>query len=225
MLVSWSIFDEESMREYSAYGGAFAGFAVGLVVFFICRKKTVLFETEKVLCEKLRDAISITSFLSTVPTAMALIIMILYPGSDFEIMILLSAIMIVASMIIQAVFWHYAENIGILSTVNVIMLVVLLILMNVAALISLDNGHPVMLLLAIIMAVLPVLLMFDWLWSVDVALVGALICAIVSTIITFMQDFMQFGQMVVFWIPVLFIFLMSNRMKATFLMNDGKKLF
>ena len=128
-------------------------------------------------------------------------------------------------MIIQAVFWHYAENIGILSTVNVIMLVVLLILMNVAALISLDNGHPVMLLLAIIMAVLPVLLMFDWLWSVDVALVGALICAIVSTIITFMQDFMQFGQMVVFWIPVLFIFLMSNRMKATFLMNDGKKLF
>ena len=225
MLIGWSVWSDDSLREYAAYGGFGIGALVGILTLFMYRKRMMIFRTERVLCEKLEDCASVLSFYAAIPALLAIIIVLFYPDADQEIMIILSAVMIVASMVIQAVFWHYAEDIGIMSTVSNIMLIALLILTNVAALISLDNGHPAMLAIGALAAVLPVILMMDWAWSVSAVMVGLLICSVVSTIISAMQDFMQFGNYLTFWISLLFLFLISNRMRASFLMNNGKKLF
>jgi len=225
MIIGWSVWSDDSLREYAAYGGFGIGAAAGILVLFLYRRRTTILMTERVLCETLRDVASVLSFLSVVPALMSLIIALAFPESDPEILIILSAAMIVISMIVQAVFWHHVDDIGSMSTVSNIMLVILLILTNVAAIISLDNGHPVMLVVASLAAVLPIILMMDWSWSVDLTMIGLLICSVVATIMSAINDFMQFGNYLTLWIPLLFLFLIRNRMRVSFLMNDGKKLF
>jgi len=225
MIIGWSVWSDDSLREYAAYGGFGIGAAAGILVLFLFRRRTTILMTERVLCETLRDVASVLSFLSVVPALMSLIIALAFPESDPEILIILSAAMIVISMIVQAVFWHHVDDIGSMSTVSNIMLVILLILTNVAAIISLDNGHPVMLVVASLAAVLPIILMMDWSWSVDLTMIGLLICSVVATIMSAINDFMQFGNYLTLWIPLLFLFLIRNRMRVSFLMNDGKKLF
>ena len=226
LLITMFVFDDGQIREYCPYISVIAGMAAGLVFLYAQRKRNIFFMGERVLCERLRDISSILSFFITVPVVASLLLDIFYNGFVADDIILIAAIFVVVSMLIQAVFWKMAEDIGYLTFMNIIMLVLALIIMNISSLLCMDHGGYVLLLIGVLMAIAPVLLMHDWQWTVDITLIILLVSAVIGTIAVVLADFSSnIGHILSFWIPLLFIFLIGFRLKGAFLMSDGKKLF
>ncbi len=211
-------------KEYSIYCSVPIGFSVSLVSLIIMRKRSYRLGGKN-LCEKLRDASAMLSFLAVIPAIIAIIRIIMYPETDAEDIIIIGALMIVISMLVQALFWKYAQDIGYLTLFHIILLVISLILMNVAVIICYDSGNELMIVVGSIIATLPILMMFDWQWSLDIVRILLLTTAVIGTAVTVMDDVMQIGQILCFWLPLLFLFFIGFRLKGAFLMYEGKKLF
>ena len=149
----------------------------------------------------------------------------LHPDSDVSDMPLISAIMVLASMLIQAYYWRVAQNIGSMSGLNVITMVIALILLNVSAILGIDHDSIILTAVSMFTPIAAVLLMYDWAWSADLGFLISLVCTVVATVAIVMDDWMQFGLMLSFWIPAVFLFFDRHSMKNTFLMCDGEKLY
>ena len=225
LLISLFIFDDVQTKEYCGYLSILIGTVVGLILLYLLRRRDIFMMGDKVLCEKLRDISSVLSFLTPAPVVMSLILRIGFQDVPSEDMIVIAAILVIVSMLVQAVFWKYAQDIGSLTFLNIAMLVLSLIIMNISALLCYDNGSEGLMVIGTVIAIMPILMMYDWMWTVSLVFKVMLVCAVCGTILVVLQDLMFFGIMLSFWIPVVFIFLIGFKLKGAFLMNDGKKLF
>lgn len=211
--------------ELISTGGVFAGIIVGVMLMMVLRKRSLAGVRGTSVCYKLRDVCSILSYCAVIPTVIALVSATVHPSGWYDDMPLISAVMIFISMLLQAVFWHKAENIGSMSLFNVLSFVALLILMNFSSLLAINYEGWAMLVISLFPASFAVMLMLDWAWSVDVALIGSSICAVASTVIVVLDDPMQFGLLLSFWLPPILLLVDRYSLKGSFLMSEEEKLF
>ncbi len=222
--LSWMVQGDDGAREISALLSMAVGSAIGILIYLLIRRREP-YVSPNVTCVKLRDVSTILSFLSVVPTSSAILIALLcpdFPSNEFPI---ISFIMIVVSMIVQAVFWRKVDAIGNMSSFDVISLFVLLICMNCSALVSIDAGGVMMLIASIIFSLCPIILMYDWQWSVDYSQIMVLIAAVLFTASSVMDGSFIWGWALLCWAPVLLLFLVRGALYVSFLMNQGQKIF
>ncbi len=224
-VVAWTILSDDRTREVVSVVGMAAGMAIGIAVKYLIGRRSMLFMPEPSLCSKLRDLAALMSFMASVPTAVSIVITLVYPDSDVSDMALISAIMIIVSMLVQAYYWKEVENIGSMFFLNIAALVVSLILLNVSSLLAINHGGISLLAVSIFPAIAAAILMFDWAWSADIGFLISLVCSIAATIMIVMEDWTHIGEMLSFWIPTVILFFDRLSMKGTFLMYEGKKLF
>jgi hypothetical protein len=215
---------DSNTLEIVSFVAMAAGAVAGIVLTIFMKRRSFIAEPSN-RCTKLRDVSSILSFVSLAPMSLAMVFTVMDKGIDPGEFAVIAALIVFVSMLVQAVFWKYAQDVGSFSTGKIIMLVASLILMNVSSISALNDGGLAMYAVAMVMAVMPVILMFDWAWSADIAFFGSLICAVIATIIIVIEDPMQFGRMLLYWIPTAFVFLLRNTLKQSFLIYEGKRLF
>jgi hypothetical protein len=174
--------------------------------------------------DKLRRVSTAMSFLAVVPVSIALVSDLGF-DVDVEDFTLLSGIVVFISMFIQAVFWRRVTDVGYMTFVSNLMLDLALILLNVGAILAINYGGPLMLLVSIIAMVAPIILMYEWEKTVDIATIGSIAAAVLATVAMFMGDSVSIGQLLVHWIPALIILMLRNRLKASYLVSDGERLF
>ena len=218
------VLDDNYMREYAAMGAMLAGSVAGILAMLILRRRDVFYAPSENICIRLRDVSSIITFLSAVPTLVAIVSIIAFPEVDAYEYPLISAIMIFVSMLIQAFFWRKAVDVGYMSVVSNYIFCFGLILMNVSSLLAINHGGTVMLAVSILMSFAPALLMHDWELTADVSSIMVAAGAAVSTAVAVLEGDIQIGVILAFWIPVLIMLSMRNRLKGTFLVFDGERL-
>ena len=224
-VAAWSVLDDDYTAEIVAVVGMAVGMAVGILAMLLVRRRDIFRTRGSSICYKLREVCSVLSFLAVVPTAVFFVITLLHPDSDVSDMPLISAIMVLASMLTQAYYWRVAQNIGSMSGLNVITMVIALILLNVSAILGIDHDSIILAAVSMFTPIAAVLLMYDWAWSADLGFLISLVCTVVATVAIVMDDWMQFGLLLSFWIPTVFLFFDRHSMKNTFLMCDGEKLY
>ena len=168
LLITVSLLD---YREYGPYVSVAIGMVAGLAILLV-RRRRLFIAFEKNLCEKLRDVSSILSFMAMPPATAVVVMKLAYSDLNADDLVVISAILVIISMIVQAVFWKYAQDVGYLTFADIIMLVISLILMNVASILSFDRASGIMIVVGIVTAILPVLMMYDWQWTVKIVLIG-----------------------------------------------------
>ena len=223
-IVAFVLMTVSDTNDYSLYWSVLVGFVVALAVYFVVRRMTYGFLNRN-RCEKLRDVSAILTFLAVIPTVIALIRFYIYPEVDAEDIIVLSALLVFASMLVQAFFWKDAQNVGRMAFFHVAFLVISLILMNVASLLCFDSGNGIMLALGMVMAILPIVLMYDWRFTVSPVFIALLICSVIGTIVIALDDIWQLGRLLSFWVPTLFVFLIGTALKNSTLVYNGSRLF
>ncbi|MBE6518986.1 MAG: hypothetical protein E7Z70_05545 [Thermoplasmata archaeon] len=224
-LVSWSMLTDETSREMICIASIVIGVIAGLSFVFINRRRDIFWSSERSTCERLREASSITSLLAVVPLMESIVLIIIHPEFGANDFMLLSGIMVFVSMLIQAFFWKKVDAIGALGSFSILMLIVSLIFLNLSSILAINHGGAAMLVASALFAVAPILLMFDWAWSANASTIMALIAALATTVITVTDDITQFGLLLAFWIPAVFLVLIRIPMRASSLVHDGQRLF
>lgn len=219
------VLDNDAAREYASLGSMVLGAAVGLVALYLYRKRDVFYRPDTNLCIKLREVSTILSFLSVVPTSVAIVMVFAFPSVDPYEFPLISAIMIAVSMIIQAVFWRKAVDVGYMSTMGNYLFCLALILLNISAILEINHGTVIMLALSIVSALAAAFLMHDWGYTADIAAIASLVCAVCAVAVMVIQDQFSIGEMLVFCIPALILIVLRRKLKGTFLVYDGERLF
>lgn len=219
------VLDGNAARQYVSLGAMVAGAAVGLLALYLYRKRDIFYRPDTNLCIRLREVSTILSFLSAVPTAVAIVMVFAFPSVDPYEFPLISAIMIVVSMLIQAVFWRKAVDVGYMSTMGNYLFCLALILLNISAILEINHGAVVMLVLSIVSALAAAFLMHDWGYTADIATIASLVCAVCAVVFAIIQDQFSIGEMLVFCIPALILIVLRRRLKGTFLVYDGERLF
>ena len=223
--VAWMLWADDFTREISAVAAIVIGSVAGLIMLLLLRRRDPFHVPAGGVCGKTRSIAAIISLLALVPAAVSLLAAVCFPDfgqNDFSV---ISAIMVFVSMLVQAVFWRKAQAIGYLTTINVYMLILLLILMNVGSILAIDSGGVLMTAVAMIAMVIPILLLFDWSWSVDAALIGSAVCLVCAIAGYILQGEVSPGPVIVFLVPPLFLLVMRGRMKGTRILADGEILF
>lgn len=222
-MLTWGMWDDDGAKELMCLGAIAAGMICGLLVLLMIRRRDAL-KMDQNRCQKIRDSAAIISFFSIVPTMLSAVIAMAFPDYTDNEFVLVSALMVVISMIIQAFFWKLATDVGYMSFITNIFLVISLILLNVSSILYMDHGGAIMLVLSMLPALAAIILMFDWEWSADIGFVLIAVSAVAAMIVTFMDDAFQIGMFIVILLPLVFIILNRTRLKATFLIYDGQKL-
>jgi len=222
--ISFVLTDGRS-REYAVLGSIAAGAAIGLIALFLIRKKDIFYRPADNICLRLQEISTILTFLAAAPTVAAVVTMLAFPNAFSQEIPLISGIMIFASMLVQAFFWRKVATVGYLSGFGNIIISVALILMNLSALLAINFGGPVMLLISVLASLLPIILMFNWSETADMAMIMTLISAAAATVMTVLSGGLYIGEILVFWIPAIIMFLYRNSLKGTSLAYDGQRLF
>ena len=223
-VICWIVIDEERTKEIGALVSLAIGCAIGLSSIFILRKRDPFSAPLGTTTDKFRRVSTAMSFLAIVPVSIALVSDLGF-DVDVEDFTLLSGIVVFISMFIQAVFWRRVTDVGYMTFVSNLMLDLALILLNVGAILAINYGGPLMLLVSIIAMVVPIILMYEWEKTVDIATIGSIAAAVLATVAMFMGDSVSIGQLLVHWIPALIILMLRNRLKASYLVSDGERLF
>ena len=223
--VSYMIIGPEDAREYAAMGSMVAGAAAGLTIVFLLRKRDIFYRRDDSPIFRLQEVSATLSFLSVTPTAVAILATTVFSDPVSAEFPLISAIMVFISMLIQAVFWRKVSTAGYLSPFGNYMLSIALILMNISALLAINCGGAVMFAVSILATVSPILLMFDWDFTVDKVVAMTIVSAVVSITVTVISGGMFIGEILVFLIPMIIMVLYRNSLKGTSLVYDGQRMF
>ena len=223
-LICWIVIDDGHTREVLSLAALAGGYALGIAAVIILRKRDIFYRPADNACEKLRQISTSLSFLAVVPALMALIS---HAGFDVDIddFPILSMIMVFVSMLVQAVFWRKAVDIGYLSFISNALFALSLILLNIGAIIFMNNGGSVMLAASVFAMLAPVIIMYNWERTADIVLTMSILAAVLCTASMVLDDSIRIGELVVSWIPVLIILALRNRLKASYLVCDGQRLF
>ncbi len=222
--VTWSLWDDDRTAEYVCLGSIALGMCSGLVLFIVLSRRSSFGRICSGRSDRMRIISSIISFLVATSTALATAVSAMHADYDVSDFAIISAAMIIVSMIIQAFFWKSVSLAGYMSTSSAFFLFLALILMNCSAILALDNGGIAMMAVSIIPSIAAVLMMYDWEWSTDITFILTVVSAIVTILIVVVDDYMQFGTILVFVVPAILIFIGRNKLKASFLVSDGERL-
>jgi hypothetical protein len=223
-LVTWGVWEGDDTKEIATIGFIIAGFVIGLVIVFLIRVRNPYGAVERNACESLRAYTVTLSFLAITPTTVSIAISLIHSDFGGNEFMLISAIMIFVSMILQAVYWKKVQCVGRLSGAGLIMLYISLLLLNVSSILAIDNGSVIMLLVSIVASVSAVILMFDWRWSSGVALPGSLASFVVFIIMGLVEGPLDIGPLLIHLLPLLFIFLIRNSLMVSTLVYNAKSI-
>lgn len=221
----WGVCTDETSRELVCIVSILAGVVAGLASVFVNRRRNIFWSSDRSGCERLREGSSLISLLAVVPLMESVVLILIHPEFGANDFMLLSGIMVFVSMLIQAFFWKKVDVIGTMGSFRVLMLIVSLIFLNLSSILAINHGGVAMLLASALFAVAPILLMFDWTWSVNASTIMTLIASVATTVTTITDDITQIGLLLAFWIPAVFLVLIRNFMRASSLVHAGQRLF